>query len=142
MNLSPEDFSTFEEPVTGVYNEMLFKEEAYQIIKCCFEVHKEPGKGFTEVVYKDALCIEFDLNNIPFTREKLFDISYKNFILPRKYRCDFLVFDKIILEVKAQTCLTASNAGQLLNYLTVTKRRLGLLVNFGESSLKFKRVIL
>lgn len=58
-------------------NEILYKEEAYKIIGCCLEVHKELGPGFLEVVYKYALEIEFQLNNIPYTRERVFDVLYK-----------------------------------------------------------------
>lgn len=135
------DISHLEEP-SGIYNELLYKDEVYSIISCCFEVHKELGKGFSEVLYKDALSLEFGLNEIPFEREKQFDVHYKHFVLPRKYNCDFIVDNKIILEVKSQVSLIEANSGQLLNYLAVSKKRLGLLVNFGESSLKFKRVIL
>jgi GxxExxY protein len=100
------------------------------------------GKGFSEVVYKDALSIEFELKKIPFEREKQFPVFYKNIPLNRKYNCDFVVYDKIILEAKAQSCLTEEDAGQVVNYLAVTKFKVGLLVNFGESSLKFRRVVL
>jgi GxxExxY protein len=135
------DNSLLEEP-TGVYSNLLYKDEVYSIISCCFEVHNELGKGFSEILYKDALSLEFGLNEIPFEREKQFDVQYKHFVLPRKYICDFIVDNKIILEVKSQTSLAEANSGQLLNYLAISKKRLGLLVNFGESSLKFKRVIL
>jgi GxxExxY protein len=122
--------------------EGLYKKEAYDIITCCFEVHNQLGKGFSEVVYKDALAVELKLNQIPFDRERRFDVIYKGHLLPRHYNCDFLVMDKIVLEIKAQIMLTEADTGQLLNYLKVSERRLGLLINFGENRLKFKRVIL
>lgn len=122
--------------------ELLDEDLTYKIIGCCMEVHKNLGKGFNEVVYKDALEIEFKLNGIPYQREKEFAINYKGFTLPRKYSADFVVFDKIILEAKAIESLTNSHLKQTLNYLATSKLRLGLLVNFGEDSLKHKRVIL
>ncbi|HMU43702.1 MAG TPA: GxxExxY protein [Ignavibacteriaceae bacterium] len=122
--------------------ELLFEDLTYKIIGCCMEVHKNLGKGFNEIVYKDALEIEFKLNEFPYQREKEFNIEYKGFALPRKYNADFVVFDKIILEAKAIEFLTSSHLKQTLNYLAASKLKLGLLVNFGEDSLKHKRVIL
>ena len=78
----------------------------------------------------------------PFERKKEYKISYKGVILPRKYNADFVVFDEIIFEVKAISLLTVSDTKQTLNYLASSKNKLGLLVNFGEDSLKYKRVIL
>jgi len=122
--------------------ELLYKDEAYAIVGCCMEVHKTLGKGFNEIVYKDALEIEFKINDIPYEREKKFELMYKNFQLPRQYNADFVVYDKIILEAKAIESLSNSNIKQTLNYLAASKMKLGLLVNFGEDSLKYKRVIL
>lgn len=122
--------------------DIIYKDEAYAIVGCCMEVHKTLGRGFSEIVYKDALEIEFKINSIPFEREKKFELKYKNFQLPRHYIADFVVYDKIILEAKAIESLSSSNIKQTLNYLAASKMRLGLLVNFGEDSLKYKRVIL
>ncbi|HED37888.1 MAG TPA: GxxExxY protein [Ignavibacteria bacterium] len=122
--------------------ELIYKEEVYKIIGLCMEVHNNLGKGFNEIVYKDALEFEFNSNNIPFEREKGFDINYKNFKLPRKYYADFVIYNKIILETKAIENLTTGNLKQALNYLAVSKLKLGLLVNFGKDSLEYKRVIL
>ena len=121
---------------------MIYKEEAYEIISSCFEVHKIIGRGFLEVVYKDALMHEFQSRNILYVREKKFEINYKNIALPHYYTSDFVVFDKIILEVKAQQNIIDEHYKQVINYLAASKMKLGLLVNFGEESLKFKRVVL
>ncbi|AWG20254.1 NADH:ubiquinone oxidoreductase [Flavobacterium faecale] len=118
------------------------KEESYKIVGICMEVHRILGKGHSEVVYKDALEYEFKLNAIPFEREKAFEIEYKEIILPRKYVADFVVYNEIIFEVKAISQLTNSDTRQTLNYLASSKNKLGLLVNFGEDSLKYKRIIL
>ena len=118
------------------------KDETYEIIGLCMEVHKILGKGHSEVVYKDALEYEFKLNSIPFEREKMYEIEYKDIVLPRKYVADFVVHNEIIFEVKAISQLTNSDIKQTLNYLASSKNKLGLLANFGEDSLKYKRIIL
>lgn len=123
-------------------NELLFKDESYQIIGICMEVHKILGKGFLEIVYKDALEYEFKSRNILFEREKEFSINYKNLILLHKFYADFVLFNNIILEVKAVNGIVDEFIKQTLNYLAVSKCKLGLIVNFGEDSLKYKRVIL
>ena len=123
-------------------NDIYLKNEVFKIIGLCMEVHRILGKGHNEVVYKDALQHEFRLNNIPFEREKEYKIQYKDFILPRKYNADFVVFNEIIFEVKAISQLSISDTKQTLNYLASSKNKLGLLVNFGEDSLKYKRIIL
>lgn len=123
-------------------SEMIYKEEAFQIIGCCMEVHRELGKGHNEVIYKDALQIEPGRKQIAFTREKEFPVTYKGIILPHRYFADFMVLDKIVLEAKAVECLIESHVKQTLNYLAAAKLKLGLLVNFGEDSLNWKRVVL
>ena len=123
-------------------DDIYLKEESYKIIGLCMEVHKILGKGHSEVVYKDALEYEFKLNSIPFEREKMYEIEYKDIVLPRKYVADFVVYNEIIFEVKAISQLTNSDIKQTLNYLASSKNKLGLLANFGEDSLKYKRIIL
>ena len=118
------------------------KEESYKIIGICMEVHKILGKGHNEIVYKDALEYEFKMHSIPFEREKAYEIKYKDIILPRKYIADFVVYNEIIFEVKAISLLTNSDIKQTLNYLASSKNKLGILANFGEDSLKYKRIIL
>ena len=121
---------------------IIYKEEAYQIIGICMEVHNILGKGHSEVIYKDAIEYEFKQVPIPFAREKKFTVKYKDIILLHHYYADFVVYDKIILEVKAIEALTDSHIKQTLNYLAASQLKLGLLVNFGEDSLIYKRVIL
>jgi GxxExxY protein len=75
---------------------LLFEDQTYKIIGCCFEVHKTLGKGFKEIVYKDALSVEFMNHNIPFEREKQFKINYKGTILPHHYCTDFILFNSVL----------------------------------------------
>ena len=123
-------------------SDIYLKEQSYKIIGICMEVHNILGRGHSEVVYKDALEYEVRVNGIPFEREKIYEILYKEIILPRKYVADFVVYDEIIFEVKAISQLTNSDTKQTLNYLASSKNKLGLLVNFGQDSLKYKRIIL
>jgi len=121
---------------------LIYKEEVYKIIGICMEVHNILGKGHSEVVYKDALEYEFQKAGIEYSREKQYKIKYKEIILRHHYNADFVVSQKIILEIKAIECLTDSHIKLTLNYLAVSKLKLGLLVNFGEDSLTYKRMVL
>lgn len=115
---------------------------SYDVIGACFNVYNELCKGFLEIVYKDALQIEFRQKNISFEREKKYEIEYKGQILPHYYFSDFVIANTIILEVKAQEGVVETHIKQIINYLAVSKCKIGLLVNFGENSLKYKRIIL
>ncbi len=117
------------------------KDETYQIIGRLFEVHKNLGKGFSEIVYKDALEYEFNELKIPYEREKEFCVNYKNTTLKHKFYADFVVFNKIILEIKTVDGFNNSHYNQCLNYLKVSKNELALLVNFNSNSLEYKRII-
>ncbi|MDZ4664466.1 MAG: GxxExxY protein [Bacteroidota bacterium] len=138
-----EEIFTVNEDI-GLYgvNNLIYRDEVYAFISCCFELHKKLGRGFLEAVYKDALCYELEQRNIPFEKEKKFEIEYKDIILPHFYYCDIIIYDKSIVEIKAQEGINDSYYKQLINYLAVSYSKLGLLVNFGEDSLKFKRVVL
>lgn len=117
------------------------QQESYQIIGICMEVHRILGKGLLEIVYKDAIEYEFKQKNILYEREKQFKIEYKNIVLPHFFYADFVVFDKIILEVKAQKGIVDEHYSWVINYLAVSKCPLGLIVNFGENSMVTKRVL-
>lgn len=121
-------------------NNLIFKDESYNIIGRCFEVHNNLGPGFLEIVYKDALEYEFRRANIPIKREKEYVVKYKNIILPHKFYADFVVFDKIILEIKAVGSVADEFVAQAINYLKVSGNKLAIIVNFGE--LKYKRIVL
>lgn len=122
-------------------SEFIYKDESYVIIGRCMEVHNQLGHGFAEVIYKDALTMEFLNEGIDYEREKEYDVVYKGPILPRKYYADFVVFDKIILEVKCVATLTDEHYSQVINYLKVSENKLGLLVNFSRNKLETKRII-
>ena len=119
-----------------------YQDETYELIGICMEIHRILGRGFLEIVYKDALEYEFNSRGISYRREKEYLVKYKTVILPHRFYADFVVFDKIILEVKAQRGVVDEHYAQVLNYLAVSRCKLGLIVNFGETSLVSKRVIL
>ncbi len=120
---------------------LLFKEESYEIIGKCFEVHNQLGPGFLEIVYKDALEFEFRKAGIPYEREKEYLVNYKGTILPHKFYADFVVFDSIILEVKAVSAIVDEFVARSINYLKISENKLALLVNFGELKLKYQRIV-
>lgn len=128
----------------GIYEmvDLIYKDEAFQIIWVCMDVHGLLGGGFLEIVYKDAIEYEFRRRGVPFQREKEYDISYKDIILPHKYYADFVVFKKIILEVKAVDGIVDEFIKRTINYLAVSKCKLGMIVNFGNEKLTYKRIVL
>lgn len=105
------------------------------------EVHNHLGPGFLEIVYKDALEYEFKKSSIPFEREKMYEVNYKGVLLPHKFYADFVIFDNIILEVKAVAGITDEFIAMAINYLKVSENRLALIVNFGEMRLNSKRIV-
>jgi len=118
------------------------KDETYRIIGACMEVHKELGTGFTEIVYQEALEVEFLMQNIPYLREPVYKIQYKKVELKKTFKPDFVCFEDIIIELKSAKSLVSEHVSQVLNYLNATKYDLALLVNFGCQKLEFKRIVL
>ena len=121
---------------------LLYEEETGQIIKACMNVFNELGNGFLEAVYQEALAIEFENMEIPFTKEAKIEIYYKGKKLEKEYFADFICYDNIIVELKCVSKLVNANKAQVINYLYGTNKTVGLLVNFGESSLKWERLTL
>lgn len=120
---------------------MLISEELTgKIINACMEVHNELGNGFLEPVYQEALEEEFKIQNIPYEREKLLPVMYKGKKLGKEYFADFVCYENIIVELKAVHSLAKAHKAQLLNYLNAANMEIGLLVNFGENSLKWERI--
>jgi len=116
--------------------------QTYAIIGAAIEVHKTLGSGFLEAVYQETLAVEFHRQGIPFKREVLLPVRYKGTALSCAYRADFVCFEDIVLELKAQSVLTKTDQAQVLNYLKATGFERGLLLNFGGESLERKRLYL
>lgn len=119
----------------------LFKQECFDIIGACMELHRELGKGYSEAVYQQTLEIVFEEKGIPAEREVLLPIYFHGRKLEKIYKADFLVFGEIILELKAVSDLLPEHCAQLINYLKITKKKVGLLVNFAKPSLQFERLV-
>ncbi|MGO8055629.1 GxxExxY protein, partial [Rhizobium leguminosarum] len=109
---------------------IIYKNESYRIIGVCMKIHSKLGKGFKEIVYKDAFEFELIKEKIPYEREKEFFVHYGDIVLDRKFKSDFFVFDSIILEIKASSEIRADNFRQTLNYLKTSQVRLGIIINF------------
>src|SRR6478752_2501982 len=109
-------------------SKLIFEEETYKILGACFEVYKEKGCGFLEAVYQECLEIEFELQGFHYLPQKELKLNYKGRPLVQTYKPDFLVFDKIVLEIKALSTLDDHHRAQLHNYLKATDLRVGLLV--------------
>ena len=120
---------------------IIYKEESFTIVGLCMEVHNQLGHGFSEIVYKDALMLEFGNNGIEFEREKQYLVYYKDVLLPHKFYADFILFDKIILEVKCVSDIVDEHVSQTINYLKVSGNKLGLIVNFARGKLEYKRIV-
>ena len=101
------------------------------------------GIGFLEPVYQAALAVEFNGRGIPYVREPRIEVIYKDVPLNKTYRPDFVCFDQIIVELKTQFRLTGVEEAQIINYLKITKKRVGLLMNFGSlPKLEWKRYVI
>ena len=119
---------------------LLHKDITYAIIGACMEVHRILGPGFLESVYQTALAHELELRGISINEQARLQVAYKD-IVAGEYRADFVVDDKVIVEIKAVSQLTEIHEAQLINYLKATGYKVGLLINFGASSLEHIRRI-
>lgn len=117
----------------------LYEDLTRQIIGCAMIVHSTLGNGFQEVIYQRCLAIEMQENGLKFSREEEMPIYYKGYRVGTR-RADFLVENKIILELKAVVDLGDVHLAQAMNYLVAYNIEVGLLINFGARSLDFKRV--
>ncbi|HUQ87620.1 MAG TPA: GxxExxY protein [Vicinamibacterales bacterium] len=113
----------------------------FAIIGAAYEVHRVLGIGFLEIFYKDALEIEFNERHVPFRREAPCSVEYKGRPLRQEYHVDFICFDEVVLEIKARSVTGPADHAQVLSYLASTKKRCGLLLNFGTSKLEHRRFI-
>ena len=120
---------------------LLYQDLTFSIIGAAMEVHRILGPGFLEPVYQKALERELSLLKIPFQPQAKLEVSYKSEVVG-EYRADFLVDEKVIIEIKSTSKLSGIDEAQLINYLKSTGLRVGLLLNFGAPSLEHKRRII
>jgi GxxExxY protein len=119
----------------------LLKEETHAIIGCAFELLNEVGHGLNEKCYENALVVEFRLRGIGFNQQRQFEVLYKGervgLFIP-----DLIALDQVIVDAKVIDRITDNERGQMLNYLRITKLRVGLILNFKHPRLEWERVVL
>jgi GxxExxY protein len=119
------------------------QEEGYQLMSAVFEVHTFNGGGLAEEVYQESLEIELELRGVPFRSKQEIAIFYKDRELKKRYIPDLYVFDEIIVELKAVSQLLPEHVAQLMNYMRLTKKRVGYLINFGPiGAVEWKRIVI
>ena len=126
-------------PQISQIEETVRDKRTYRIIGAAMEVHRVLGPGHLEAVYQEALEYEFVLRDIPHIAKPRITINYKGIRLKRFYVPDFLVLGEVVVEIKSQAALTKVDDAQLLNSLKCCRQKIGLLINFGEGSLAWRR---
>ena len=121
--------------------ELIHNELVYKIIGFAMEFHKTLGVVFLESVYENAIIFKMRLQHIIFQSQKKYPVNYKGKVI-KDFICDLIVENKIVVELKAIKQLGSIERAQIINYLKVTGHQLGLIINFGEKSLNYERIIL
>jgi GxxExxY protein len=116
--------------------------EGYSLMSASFEVHRELGGGLSEEIYQESLEWELGLREILFQSKEELNVYYKGHLLEKRYIPDLHVSQEIMVELKAVKALTSEHEQQLLNYMHITKKAVGYLINFGPPSVEWKRFIL
>lgn len=121
-------------------NDLLYPELSFQIVGCAFEVHNELGFGFKESIYQKALALAFKEKKLSFTEQVLYQIKFKEQVIAKRY-FDFVVEDKIVVEIKKDDKFSKANIDQTIDYLKTSKLKLAILINFGKEGVIYKRLI-
>lgn len=117
---------------------LIYPEESKRILGIAMQLHREMGCGFREKVYQDAFEVLLKENNINYEREKQIDLVFHGVKLEHDFFYDFLINNKIGVELKAVSEIVGEFEAQIINYLHVSNHKLGLLLNFGTTSLEYK----
>lgn len=121
----------------------IFKDEGYRLMGAAFEVYNDRGYGLAEEVYQESFEIELGLRGIPFSSKQELKCFYKGFELKKRYIPDLCVYNSLVVELKAVNQLLPEHEAQLFNYLRITRKPVGYLLNFGhKDTLEWKRLIL
>jgi len=122
-------------------DKLLYKDEVFQIVGCAIEVLNTLGHGIVEKPYENALVVEFRLRGIPFRQQPVFDVLYKGnkvgLFVP-----DLIAFESIVVDTKVIDRITDRERGLMLNYLRITKLRVGVILNFKHRKLEWERIVL
>jgi len=121
----------------------MLKQEGYDFMSAAFEVYNELGYGMAEEIYQQSIEIELAIRGYPFLSQAEIEVYYKKHVLRAKYRPDLVVFGEIVVELKATKEICSDHEAQLFNYMRISKKRVGYLINFGQpNGLQWKRFIL
>ena len=120
---------------------LLYKDEVFQIVGCAIEVLNTIGHGIVEKPYENALVVEFGLRNIPYRQQPIFDVFYKGTKVG-VFVPDLIAFDAIAVDTKVIDRITDHERGLMLNYLRITKLRVGVILNFKHRKLEWERIVL
>ena len=115
---------------------MELNELTYKIIGCAYDVHKALGPGLLESTYEKCLCFELEKLGIKYEKQKELPINYKGMPIDNGYRIDIMVEDKIVIELKSVEILQPIHSAQLMTYLKLSQKKLGLLINFNVTNLQ------
>jgi GxxExxY protein len=121
-------------------DKVIYKELSYQVMQSVFEVHNTLGPGFMESVYEEALAFELELRGIPFERQNVVTVHYKQRVVGT-HRLDLVVDGNILLELKAVSALADVFKQQTLSYLRATGLKLAILINFGTPRVEYTRIV-
>ncbi|MCX6640188.1 MAG: GxxExxY protein [bacterium] len=127
-------------PESNVNTKYKYSDITGKIIGCAIKVHNELGCGFQEVIYQRCLAIEMEATGLHFRREAEIPIHYKGQDVGTR-RADFIVEDRVLVELKAISALDNAHFAQIINYLEAFKLEIGLLINFGGEQVIIKRFI-
>ncbi len=122
-------------------NGFLYKDLTYKIIGMAMEIHRELQSGFLEAVYEEVMGKELEKAKIPFANQVKLDIYCKGEKLDKQYQADFIVDNKVLVELKGVSKITDIERAQVINYLKATGLKVGLIINFGGKSLEWERVV-
>jgi GxxExxY protein len=122
-------------------DKLLYKDEVFQIVGCAIEVLNALGHGIVEKPYENALAVEFQLRGIPFQQQPIFDVTYKDHKVGL-FVPDLIAFGAIVVDTKVIDKITDHERGLMLNYLRITKLRVGVILNFKHPKLEWERLVL
>ena len=130
-----------EQRIDTYSHELYFKEEVYQVVGCAMEVLNTLGHGLLEKPYENALVVEFGLRGIPYRQQPRYDLIYKG-VKVGDYIPDLIVSENIVVDAKTIERITDMERGQILNYLKITRLKVGLILNFKKPKLEWERMVL
>ena len=124
-------------------NDALYSKEGYELMAAAFEVHDEQGGGLAEEIYQESLEIELEMRGVPFVPKQELAVFYKGRQLKKRYIPDLYVHGGIVVELKSVASLLSEHESQLINYMRVSKKRVGYLINFGPiKGVEWKRFVI